>query len=101
MTSIVKAVETYVLAAILVMLALSLYELFVRPIASVEDLGIGPRRLSFRGLDDLKDRLGNAVVLVLVVEFFQQALRLHVEQPVDLLPAPPINSAVASRSTSP
>jgi hypothetical protein len=49
----------------------------------------------------LKDRLGNAIVLVLVVEFFQQALCLHGGRGVGTRPARGGHWAVPSFALNP
>jgi len=41
--------------------------------------------LIIRSVDDLKERLGRVVLLALVIEFFQQSLRLDYQRPIDLL----------------
>ena len=77
--------EGYLLAAILIIFALGLYELFIARI----DLGAShenaPRTLVIRSVDDLKERLGRVVLLALVIEFFQQSLRLNYQRRIDLL----------------
>ena len=50
-----------------------------------ERSGIASRLLLIRSLDDLKDRLGKVVLLVLVIRFFQQALALDLSSPLELL----------------
>ena len=46
---------------------------------------LGERVLLIRSVDDLKTRLGNVVVLMLVIKFFQQALKQKYASPLDLL----------------
>jgi uncharacterized membrane protein YqhA len=38
-----------------------------------------------RSIDDLKSRLANVVLLMLVVKFFQEALQLSYQTPLELL----------------
>lgn len=81
---VVEAVDGYLLAAIMLIFSLGLYELFV------SDIDAGPepeaeRVLVITSLDDLKDRLGKVVFLILVVKFFEYALRLPFKTPLDLL----------------
>jgi len=68
----------------MVIFALGLYELFVGPIKAAES-PTGARLLEIRDLDELKNRLAKVIILLLVVEFFQQALRLTFATPLDLL----------------
>ena len=44
-----------------------------------------PRTLVIQSVDDLKERLGRVVLLALVIEFFQQSLRLDYGRPIELL----------------
>ena len=82
---IVGIVDGYLLAAILIIFALGLYELFVGNITGVEKSSVAPRLLQVRSIDDLKDKLGRVVLLILVVKFFQQALELKYQSPLDLM----------------
>jgi uncharacterized membrane protein YqhA len=82
---VVEVVDGYLLAAIMLIFALGLYELFISRIYIAERSEFGARLLLIRNLDDLKDRLAKVVLLILVVKFFEYALALHIERPIDLL----------------
>jgi uncharacterized membrane protein YqhA len=84
-TAIIKAVDEYLIAAILIVFSLGLYELFVGKLDVAERSEAAPRLLLIRSLDELKDRITGLVLLVLVIEFFQRALQLRYERPLDLL----------------
>lgn len=84
-TSVVKAIDSYLIVAILLLFALGLYELFISAIDPAENSEVGSRLLSVRGIDDLKDRLVKLVLLVLAIEFFQYALQVTYTTPLDLL----------------
>lgn len=85
-TGIVKAVDAYLIAAILLIFALGLYELFVNRIDPSESVARRvPRVFQVASLDDLKDRIAKLVLLVLIIEFFQYALKLKYATPLDLL----------------
>jgi uncharacterized membrane protein YqhA len=84
-TTIVKMVDLYLIGAILIIFALGLYELFVGRLEVAERSATGARLLLIRSLDDLKDRLAKLILLLLVVEVFQQAVRLRYDQPLDVL----------------
>ncbi len=81
----VEAVDGYLLAAAVIILGLGLYELFVSKIDDAEKMEVGARLLRISSLDDLKGRLASVVMLMLVVKFFQQAIKLKYESPMDLL----------------
>jgi uncharacterized membrane protein YqhA len=84
-TAIVKSLDGYLIAALLLIVALGLYELFVNRIDPAAGSPAARRLLQVRDLEDLKQRVAKLVVLVLVVEFFQQALRLPIRGALDLL----------------
>jgi len=83
--NIIKATDSFLIAAILIIVGLALYELFVNKIDAAERSEVGPRLLRVRTVDDLKDRVAKLILLVLVIEFFQRAVRMSYESPLDLL----------------
>lgn len=84
-SEVVSIVDGYLLTAILIIFALGLYELFVSKIDAAEGSELAGRLLLIRSLDDLKDRLSNVILVILIVKFFQQALTMKFEAPLDLL----------------
>lgn len=84
-TKIVKAVDGYLIAAILVIFSLGLYELFISRVDAAKDSEVGPRLLRVRSLEDLKDRIAKLLLLVLMIEFFQRALQLQYGSALELL----------------
>ena len=82
---IITAVDTYLLAAVLLIFALGLYRLFIRKIEAAERAEFAPHLLRIESVDDLKDRLAKVVLLVLIVEFLQYALGTHYTSALDLL----------------
>lgn len=84
-TNMVKAVDGYLIAAIMVILGLGIYELFVNRIDPAQRSETAARLLQIRNLDDLKDRLAKLILLVLIVEFFQYALQVSFTSALDLL----------------
>ncbi len=84
-TSVVEVVDGYLLATIMLIFALGLYELFISRIDIAEGSEFASRLLLIRSLDDLKDRLAKVVLLILVVKFFEHALQMRFETPLDLL----------------
>ena len=83
--TVVEVVDGYLLGAIMMIFALGLYELFVSRIDIAEGSEFASRLLLIRSLDDLKDRLAKVVLLILVVKFFEYALRLHITGALELL----------------
>ncbi len=84
-TGLVKAVDGYLIAAILLIFGLGMYELFVNRIDAAQRSDTAPRLLQVRSFDHLKDRVAKMILLVLIVEFFQYALRLQYSTALDLL----------------
>ena len=84
-THMVKAIDAYLIAAILIIFAIGLYELFVSRIDVPEDSGFIPRELQVKSLDELKNRILRLVLVVLIIEFFQHALQANYQSPLDLL----------------
>jgi len=84
-TYLVKAVDNYLIAAILLLFALGLYELFISKMDEQGHRQLMPRRLQVHSLDDLKDRIAKLILLVLVIEFFQHALDITYTGAQDLL----------------
>lgn len=82
---IIAAVDGYLIAAILLLVSLGLYELFVGRIEAAERSEVGPRLLLIGSVDDLKDRVSKLVVLVLAGEFLKGALGLRYTRALDLL----------------
>lgn len=82
---VVAIVDSYLLAAIMFIFALGMYELFVNRIDIAENTPFAARLLLIQSLDDLKDRLANVILLILIVKFFQLALKLKYETTLDLL----------------
>lgn len=68
-TAMIKAVDGYLIAAILIVFSLGLYELLVSKLDVAEKAEAVPRLLLIRNLDELKDRIVGLVLLVLVIGF--------------------------------
>lgn len=85
-THVVEIVDGYLLATVLLIFAMGLYELFVRKIDQAEnDEGGVPNVLMITSLDDLKSRLAKVVMMILVVRYFEYALQMNFSTPLDLL----------------
>jgi len=84
-TLIVKAVDGYIITAILIIFSLGLYQFFFAKLRVAGDSEAAPQLLRIGGLDDLKDRIAKLLMLVLVIEFFQRALRVDYQRALELL----------------
>lgn len=85
LTLIVKSVDGYIITAILIIFSLGLYEFFISKLDVARQSPLAPRLLHVGGLEDLKERIAKLLVLVLVIEFFQRALLLRIDQALDLV----------------
>ncbi|MFW5450495.1 MAG: YqhA family protein [Methylophagaceae bacterium] len=83
-THVVEVIDGYLLATVLLMFALGLYELFVSKIEQAEATET-PSVLAIHSLDDLKTRLGRVILMILIVNFFEHAISMDFHGPLDLL----------------
>ena len=84
-THVVEVVDGYLLATVLLIFALGLYELFISRIDEAERSEAASRVLVIRNLDDLKARLGKVVLMILIVTFFEHGVKMRFEDMLDLL----------------
>ncbi|HEY5594279.1 MAG TPA: YqhA family protein [Nitrospiria bacterium] len=83
---VIGAVDDYLLATVLLIFALGLYELFVSKIDQAEeDVHHSSRILLIKNLDDLKDRLAKVVLMILIVTFFKNVIHTTFEDPLNIL----------------
>ena len=84
-THVVEIVDGYLLATVLLIFALGLYELFISKIDMAEGAETSSNVLLINSLDDLKARLAKVILMILIVKFFEHAIGLAFETPMDLL----------------
>ncbi len=84
-THVVELIDGYLLAIVLLIFALGLYELFISKIDQAEDAENASQVLVIHSLDDLKARLSKVIVMILIVKFFEHALEMSFKTPLDLL----------------
>src|ERR1035437_1652203 len=82
---VVEAIDGYLLGVVMMIFSMGMYELFLHRI----DAAVGSDRakgiLLVHSLDDLKTRLGQVILLMLIVKFFERALSAPYDTTVDLL----------------
>ena len=83
-THVVEVIDGYLLATVLLMFSLGLYELFISKIEQAESSET-PSVLAIHSLDDLKTRLGRVILMILIVNFFEHAISMEFHEPLDLL----------------
>ncbi len=84
-THVVEMVDGYLLATVLLIFALGLYELFISKIDQAETADNSSQVLLISSLDDLKARLAKVVLMILIVRYFEHALGMEFANALDLL----------------
>ncbi|MET0105837.1 MAG: YqhA family protein [Sedimenticola sp.] len=84
-THVVEIVDGYLLATFLLIFSLGLYELFISKIDLAEGAENASQVLMIHSLDGLKERLAKVVLMILVVRYFEYALGMHFNTPLELL----------------
>jgi uncharacterized membrane protein YqhA len=82
---VVEVVDGYLLATIMLIFSLGLYELFIGDIDAALGSTSSSRVLVIRDLDDLKNRLAKVIVMIMIVSLFEHALKMQMTNTVDLL----------------
>lgn len=82
---VVGILDGYLLATVLLIFSLGLYELFISKIDEAEHSEMGSKVLVIHNLDDLKARLGKVVLMILIVKFFEHALDMQFNNALDML----------------
>ncbi len=84
-SAIVGAIDLYLIATVLIIFALGLYELFISKIDEAENDENSSKILAIHNLDDLKEKLAKVVLMVLIVTFFKYAIHIKYETPIQTL----------------
>ncbi|BBJ00001.1 membrane protein [Ferrigenium kumadai] len=82
---IVEVVDGYLLATVMLIFSLGLYELFISDIDQAHGTKASSKILVINNLDDLKSRLAKVILMILIVTLFEEALNMHLETPLDLV----------------
>ena len=82
---IVEVVDGYLLATVMLIFSLGLYELFISDIDQAHGSKASSKILVINNLDDLKSRLAKVILMILIVTLFEQALKMDMKTPLDLL----------------
>ena len=84
-THVVEMVDGYLLATVLLIFSLGLYELFISKIDLAKGDETSSQVLVIESLDDLKGRLAKVVLMILIVRYFEYALGMSFSTPIELL----------------
>lgn len=82
---IIKVIDVYLLGIFMLIFSYGLYELFISKIDEAEKSETSDSVLLIKSFDDLKTRLGNVVLLILIVNFFQHAVEITYSDSLSLL----------------
>jgi uncharacterized membrane protein YqhA len=83
--NIIGAIDLYLIAIVLLIFSLGVYELFVSKIDAAETTEHASNVLQIHSLDQLKDKIAKVIVMVLVVNFFQRVLHTSYEGALEML----------------
>ncbi len=84
-THIVEVVDGYLLATVMLIFSLGLYELFISDIDQAHGSRASSKILVISSLDDLKSRLAKVILMILIVTLFQEAINMKLTTPLDLV----------------
>jgi uncharacterized membrane protein YqhA len=82
---IIGAVDLYLIAVVLLIFSFGIYELFISEIDDAEHSDVGSKILAIHSVDELKDKLGKVVVMVLIVGFFKRVMHMEFASPLEML----------------
>jgi len=82
---IVEVVDGYLLAIVMLIFSLGLYELFISDIDQAHGSKSSSKILVISNLDDLKSRLAKVILMILIVTLFEEALNMKLSTPLDLV----------------
>jgi uncharacterized membrane protein YqhA len=81
----ITLIDGYLLGAFMLIFGFGFYELFVADLQPGRESSGSNRVLVINSLDDLKERLGKVILLIMIVEVFKDAVKINLNQPLDLL----------------
>ena len=82
---IVEVVDGYLLAIVMLIFSLGLYELFISDIDQAHGSKSSSKILIINNLDELKSRLAKVILMILIVTLFEDALNMKLSTPLDLV----------------
>lgn len=85
MSDVIGSVDAYLIATVLLLFSIGLYELFIGKIKALEEGNVASQTLVIKSLDQLKEKLGKVIIMILIVSFFQRAINIQYGSALDLL----------------
>ncbi|MBR8461944.1 YqhA family protein [Campylobacter sp. faydin G-24] len=80
---IVGAIDLYLMALVLYIFSFGIYELFISEIDTLKE-SRNTNVLEVHSLDELKSKIGNVIIMVLIVNFFQRVLHANFTTPLEM-----------------
>lgn len=86
LSTIIGAIDFYLLGIVSLILSFGIYELFISKIDEADDGDPATHSLlEITSLDELKTKLVNSIIIVLIVSFVQRVLNMTYTTPLDML----------------
>lgn len=82
--TVIGSVDIFLIAVVLLIFSFGLYELFISHIDAADETE-SSNILDIGSLDVLKDKIGQVIIMALIVKFFQIVLTMKVELWTDML----------------
>ncbi len=83
--NIIGAIDLFLIAIVMMIFAMGIYELFISKIDEAEQSGNSSEVLKIHSLDQLKDKIAKVIIMVLVVSFFQRVLHTTYSGALEML----------------
>jgi len=84
-THVVEVVDGYLLALVMLIFGMGMYELFVSDVDAARESKTSSRILVIESLDDLKNRLAKVILMIMIVRLFEHAAKMEVSTTLDML----------------
>ncbi|MCD8212590.1 MAG: YqhA family protein [Campylobacter sp.] len=81
---VVGAIDLYLMALVLYIFSFGIYELFISEIEILNN-SKQSKVLEVHSLDELKDKIGKVIIMVLIVNFFQRVLHASFNTPLEMI----------------
>jgi len=82
---IVEVVDGYLLATVMLIFSLGLYELFISDINQAHGSKAASKILVINNLDDLKSKLAKVILMIMIVTLFEESITMKMSSPLDLV----------------
>lgn len=82
---VINSIDLFLTSTVLLIFSVGLYELFIDKFSEKEDGRIKFGVLIVQNLDQLKSKLVQTIIMILVVEFFKKATQMSYTNPLELV----------------